>query len=199
MYDPEIGRGCMIPLIQAVITGLLLGAVVLGGALWAGSTSTIAMYVALAAAGCAALWWWSTSISSWRRAVYPEPEPAPIGEQEPAPAPQIFRLEVKTGSKLQFAEFEGIEPDKLKRLAEGILQGIPFAESAWTGAGRPFSRSQFHQVRDIFLARGWLRWKNPESVSQGMIPTAQGLAVMRYFDGAQLDPPPHPIDSIHGW
>lgn len=101
-------------------------------------------------------------------------EPAP-----PLPAPESIRVELLQdgGHRGDFIDLP--YPEKLPALAAGLLAGRSFNQTAWTGHGALFSRSQFDQVRETMIERGLLAWKNPEAKAQGVELTAAGRAVMR--------------------
>ena len=48
-----------------------------------------------------------------------------------------------------------------------------------SGGGRPLSKSEFHQLRDLFFARGLARWRNEQHPTQGIELTTYGKSVMR--------------------
>lgn len=120
-----------------------------------------------------------------------------------APARDTVRVELSQSNgqarQTQIADLQ-VKPDQLQRLAEGLLSGAPFAESAWTGAGRPFSRGQFAELRAVFIRRGWCEWRNPEAPAQGVTISPQGKAVLRSFASETSGGPPYQeIDDAETW
>ena len=97
----------------------------------------------------------------------------------PAPQPQTVRVEViqDQGQRGDFIDLP--YPDRIPQLAAGLLQGRTFNQTAWTGHGAIFSRSEFDQVRDTLIQRGLAAWKNDNAKAQGVELTAAGRAVMR--------------------
>jgi hypothetical protein len=180
MYDNDLERGCLLPVAQSGVTALLVGIFAYGAAHWQGWNDP--GLLAIMAGALAGLLVWASSIAAWRRAVY-EPEPV---YRAPDPGPETVRVElVQPGDnaavrQIQLADLDAT-PQQLQRLADGLLSGAPFAEGAWTGAGRPFSRGQFAELRAVFLSRGWVTWRNPDAPAQGVALTPQGKAVIRSF------------------
>jgi len=96
--------------------------------------------------------------------------------------PEPFTVELVTkhagGQRMQFIEF-GVEEERARMLAKGLVAGRPFSESEWTGGGRPFSRREFRELRTELLERGLLEWRNPRAPAQGVELTAPGRHVMQ--------------------
>jgi hypothetical protein len=187
MRNTEVERGCLVPLAQCAVTGVLVGLATLAVGLyrdWEGPG-----YVALGAGAVGAAWWWLTSIHFWRRSVYMDLA-ALFRPREQAEA-QPFRIEVDHGGgKMQFADLPATR-DQLGKLGRGLTTGASFSEASWTGKGRPFTRGQFRALRDVFVRRGWAEWVRQEAPSQGVQLTATGKAVARHL--ARLEPePPYP-------
>ena len=61
------------------------------------------------------------------------------------------------------------------------------SETAWTGSGRPFSRTEYYTLRDELIKGGYGHWKNERHHAQGWDLTAKGQALMR-----GLSPAPRP-------
>jgi len=78
--------------------------------------------------------------------------------------------------RLAYLELPGGEA-ALSELARGLMVGRTFAESEWTGAGRPYSRATFRELRGELLERGLLEWRNSEAPAQGVQLTRVGRAV----------------------
>jgi hypothetical protein len=172
--------GCIVPAAQAGAVGLLSGLATLAVANWQAWNSP--GWLALAVGSGAALTAFVSGVSAWRRAAYPAPvRPAPASD----PGPDRVRVEfVQPGDgptrQTQLADLDAT-PAQLRRLAEGLLAGTPFAEGYWIGGGRPFSKAQFSALRAEFMRRGWASWRNPAAPNQGVDLTSQGRAVMRAF------------------
>lgn len=102
--------------------------------------------------------------------------------------PPTIRVEVQNGRHTTIAELP--YADRLADFARGVLAGSPISERTWSGAGALFSQSEFRQVRDIFLARGWFRWSNPDAPQQGIELSPAGRAALRAL--AEHDTPTPP-------
>ena len=181
--DDSIATGCMIPLGQALATGVLCGVAVLGVGLWLKWEDPWAM--GLIAAGGGAVLWWVSSILLWREAVYmdlrqvaPQEVAAPVVEA----TTDVVRVDFREEGRMAFPELQA-SPDQMKDLAIGLLGGAPFSEATWCGEGRPFSRGQFQAVREEFRRQGWARWRNERSTSQGMEISPAGRAVCKELAG----------------
>jgi hypothetical protein len=68
---------------------------------------------------------------------------------------------------------------QLEKLAEGLLNSLPFTEGAWCGSGKPFSVAEFRLLRSVMLARGLLRARSEKDQRQGYELTDEGKAVMQ--------------------
>lgn len=105
-----------------------------------------------------------------------------IGQE---PEQHLVRVEVdergEAGQRVTSIAELPFSPAQLARLGSGLLSGASFSEASWSGSGQPFTRSEFRQLRDTFLARGWAQWKREGATSQGVTLTSPGLAVARYF------------------
>lgn len=102
--------------------------------------------------------------------------------------PDTIRVEVTSQDKRHVTAAEIPYASKLADFARGVLSGEPISERQWSGAGKLFSQTEFRQVRDLFMARGWFRWINPESPQQGFEITPGGRAALRAL--AQGGPSP---------
>lgn len=161
--------GVLVPAAQALVTGLLAGiiAAALGGPWlpWAAGIALLTWLVLLVKWGDLVAW-----------LVHPAPEP---------PTPTIrIAVTQENGHIGALAELKGFDLDQLAQLARGLQEGQTFSEAAWTGADRPFTRAQFHELRGIFLSRGWAAWRSPGTPARGVVLTRPGQAVTRYLSGA---------------
>lgn len=114
-----------------------------------------------------------------------------IGDEEPQRETPTVRVEYveNQGRHVEYVDLP-VDEEKLIDLASGVLAGLPFAESQWSGAGALLSRSQFRALRDEFMRRGWLEWINPDARAQGVQFTRQGGAVIRHFASMAGDASP---------
>ena len=166
-----------VPFLQSAATGLFIAVAVCGLAVLLHWRLTVAL---LAAAGVGASVTWVYLLTHWLRLTSPPP-PVVLEDWHETPQTEVpcIRLEVKRENTLTFIDLP-CDPDQLARLAAGVLDGAPLAESAWTGRGRPFSKSQFIEVRQTLLTRGLAVWRNEDAPSQGIQLTAAGRALFRH-------------------
>ena len=174
--------GAILPLLQALITALLVG--LAAGNLAALASLPAAARVGLSTGALAAALYWLASLVTWRRVELlscepwnpaPEPDPAPVWE----PAPPV-RIEVLEGKATRFVDLPASEA-QLIDLAAGLLEGQTLSEAAWTGGGRPFTRAEFANLRAELMRRGLAAWNNPHTPARGAALTAPGRAVMRHY------------------
>lgn len=180
----DLGAGCVLPLAQAGVSGLLAALIVGVGAAYTGTESPV-MLAALAG-GLAAGAVWLSALRAWRRLAYALEDWAgadlnqdgAIGE--PAP-PVVVRVELaEDKGRMKIINLPA-SVDQLTALAAGLLSGATFAESTWTGAGQPFTRAEFAGLRAELIKRGLAAWNNPGTPARGVGLTAAGRAVMRQF------------------
>jgi hypothetical protein len=93
--------------------------------------------------------------------------------------------QVESGYRTQFLDIDA-EPHKVRTLARAVLNGRSLSEAEWTGAGQPFSRSQFRSLRGGLMERGLVRWANEKAKAQGCELTPAGRAVFEKL--ANLSP-----------
>jgi len=89
-----------------------------------------------------------------------------------------------------------VDEESMAILAAGLLNGIPFAERYWIGAGKIFSQAQFRDIRSEMLKRGILELANPKSPQQGYQLTRAGRACMRDLASHPNITPPPPMDGL---
>ena len=98
------------------------------------------------------------------------------------PERQTLTVELVTrhqgGQRIQVIDL-GIEPERATALAKGIIAGQSFSESAWTGSGGVFSKSEFRALRGEMLERGLIEWRNAAAPAQGVVLTGPGRAVIK--------------------
>ena len=97
--------------------------------------------------------------------------------------PQSIGVELSTneGQSMQFIDLPA-EPDQLITLGTGIVEGLSFTETQWTGAGAPFSRGQFVRLRSEMIRH--------ELAIKGVRVTGKGMALCRHFASLSLTPSP---------
>jgi hypothetical protein len=165
----DYSRGCTIPLLQSITTGVFVALIAGGVSVW---LKWDALPIALITGACAALLWWYGSLQLWRADVYQPTYSEPVQ----ATAPQITPITIHLDKQIQMVDLPGTHK-QIQSLAAGLVAGTPFAESSWTGRDRPFSKAQFQAVRDEFIRRGWAAWVNPQSHAQGVELTYPGSRV----------------------
>jgi hypothetical protein len=111
-----------------------------------------------------------------------------VGEPPP---PRTVTIEITNpnNNNLQFLQIPEPLFDKLPMIAYLLRAGKPFSEGAMCGSGRPLSRSEFHQLRDVMFDRGLATWRNPDHPTLGVILTAHGQSVMRRAEELSTTPP----------
>jgi len=70
---------------------------------------------------------------------------------------------------------------QLRKVAQELVSGAPFAMTALTGKGKPLSRGQFEAMRDYCLERGLMRWVNEDAPAQGITLTPAGSDLMAHY------------------
>ena len=180
LFTPRAGVG--LPILQAIATGVFFGAL----ATWAAwklrspdfGQWGLGVFLAIQSlAWLLLLWRWLGLTAPLERLTRLDINHD--GHIGPAP---VVRVEVKSedGKSMQFADLPTTKA-KMTDFARGVLAGTPISERHWSGAGALFSQNEFRTIRDIFLARGWLRWSNPEYPQQGAELSPAGKAVLRQF------------------
>ena len=189
--------GVLVPILQALATGILSG-LALAGVLWLAGVES-AWRWSLALIPVVWLVMWLASLSHWRASLErllnrDLNNDGVIGEQpvriieQPSPEVRVI-LERDNGRETDFIDLPA-QPEQLRQLADGLLSGRQFALSAWSGTGAPFSRSEFERLRDELIKRGLARWRNANAQAQGAELTLPGRAVLRRFasDASSLSP-----------
>lgn len=197
MSGDNFGDGCILPFLQSLATGLLVGGFVFALGYLMGWDPTRAAMTGLLVGSLAALIVWLSGISFWRRVTtwdYLPADPAPIEtEQQPA-RPHIEHVRVlvtsedgRQGDLLRLP----VDSRRLSIMAQKILTGTAtFSLGSLTGSGKLFTRREYETLRDEFINRGALTWVNPRAHEQGTEFTAAGRAVLRTFASMGAGHPP---------
>lgn len=198
--EENLTGGCLLPALQALSVMALLAVLVAAAtalAGWPGEKAILAGVVAGAAGGLAV---WAYQVAAWRRVTYHQEDTVFYPEEDEPPRCEVstIRLEIAEGRRLTFAELP-CDEGQLRRLAAGVLQGLPMSESTWTGTGKTFSRAQFSDVRAELLRRGLIAWTSPGTPARGVQLTRPGRAAFAHLAGLQDDQeeapyPPRPPD-----
>jgi hypothetical protein len=97
--------------------------------------------------------------------------------------PRLVKVQVshvKQGGHLQMDLINlPCTDSQLRKLAEGLLDGVPFTEGAWAGNGKPFSVAELKLLRTVMLTRGLLKPRSEKDQRQGYELTEEGKAVMQ--------------------
>jgi len=187
--NDDVGGGCIIPALQAAITGAIVTAICIFGALYLDIETRRAILAGFAIGGAAAALVWFGGLLSWRRLAFPEPwipEPATTRPERLEPVKVI--LSAEDGKHQDFIDLPA-SPDQLIRLATGLLEGATLSEAAWTGAGNIFTRAEFAALRSELIRRGLACWNNPTTPARGVTLTRGGQAAMRQFASMAKDAP----------
>lgn len=70
---------------------------------------------------------------------------------------------------------------QLEVLAASLINGGTFSERRWTGRTRPFSITQFRELRDVMLERKIIQQVSDKDPRQGYVLTLAGRAMMKRF------------------
>lgn len=199
--DP-LRDGVIVPLAQAVITGVMAG--IVAGGIWALARWPFSPWLVGLIAGSGVMFFsWLAYRSNWQMVFesitgadlnkdgYIGPPPVVV---QPPKEPEKIRIEViqdegKAGDWIDLPY-----PEKLPELSRGLLEGKrQFSQTTWSGRGHLFSRAEFETLRGELIRRGLARWKNPEAPSQGVELTPAGKAVLRRLaEGYNRDSPTAP-------
>lgn len=106
-----------------------------------------------------------------------------IAGEEPGPVSlEPVRVEIiqDAGRHVEMLDLP-VSLEQLTALAAALMAGASLSESSWTGAGAPFSKSEFIRLRDELIKRNLARWRNERAPAQGLMLTPGGKACMRHF------------------
>lgn len=188
---PSMESHVHVPVNQALITGCLFAPVVFlsvssvariwlttGEALLAGGvTGGIALFLV------AALKWQAKTAfyDSLLQTVETELGVDLDGDGQVGP-PEIVKVEVKSedGNRWQFADLPG-KPEALREFAKRVLMGQGFTDETGTMAG--LTQKEVKDLREVFVSRGWARWKHATRKQQGVDVTRVGAEVLRAIAG----------------
>ncbi len=111
----DVETGCLLPLAQSVVTGVLIGGLFAAIALYAGVEQPALVGLALGALAGAG--WWLSSITAWRKAAYPQANIQQVQPLRPEPLPPI-RVEVARENGLDLIDLP-VREDQIITLAQG--------------------------------------------------------------------------------
>lgn len=171
-----IEAGVIIPALQGVVTGVLVGpgAGFAAGALGAANPWFVAGVVGFGASAVvylAMLQRWHNitwSLDMWR--------PDSSGPQVLTNQVDRIQIDVRQDNRSTQILHLGLSAEKLASVARLVLGGRSFSEREFLGL---LSQSEFRALRDELIKRGMLAWRNGESPQQGADFTVFGRQVMR--------------------
>jgi hypothetical protein len=172
--DDGFGKGCFLPLAQAIGTALFSGGIMAGVAAWQRWENV--GYISLITGAAAGFFWWVSSLELWRREVYRDPVQL---IDQPRVIPKV-RIELvrDEGRSLDFIDLP-IDQDRLIPLARGVLAGENTLSE--TGTSGILTRSEFTALRSELIRRGLAAWNNPGCAARGIALTRGGQAAFRSF------------------
>jgi hypothetical protein len=179
----------VIPLLQAVTTGALIGTTA-GAAGWAlrwDSPGAVGLATGAAVASLA----WVSYRADWADRIR-----AVLGIQQQAATStaayaQTVRVEVISDNAHagDFLDLPGGR-DRLMTLAQGLTSGKPLTVRTWAGGGGLYAGAEFDRLRTELIARGLARWQSEHDHRAGVTLTAKGAATMRGLALASATPTP---------
>lgn len=201
----SVAADVAVPGLQALISGLIAGALTLAGGLAFDYPLEYAGAVALAVLAIA----WALLLADHRRLLWAVENltrrdlDGDGATGEPAAAePARLILEVKhtgTGDKrgLDFHHL-GIDAHAFLLWARAALEGQTLAVGAWVGRGRPFSRGQYDALMGELERAGIIRLTDPKNPQSGRELTAPGRAALRACVREYATPTAHDATQAGG-
>jgi len=185
----SIRVGLLLPIGQALLTGILTGGVTLAISTLAGWKQ--AQAIAAAAATIAALIAWLALLRGWRLIVASqagvELNPPPLAPDEPRST--LLEMSINDGATLRYAELPA-SFEQLRALAAGVLGGATLSESVWTPG--LFTRSEFAKVKAALVRRG-LAENRSRDPARGIQLTRAGEAAFSWLATLAGAPPTRPM------
>jgi len=182
----EIISGVIVPLLQALTTGLLAASLVVGISLIREEFIVWRLFwVVLAGVSLLA---WLIALAFWRALVEHKPEKPP--DVRPLESVRVD-LARPDGDYLwvDFLDLP-VSRETMSRAAAALL-ARDFCTSSWGGRGKALTRSQAEALRDFFIGKDLANWSRPESHTAGWSLNGAGRAVIRRFAGmAKSSPTP---------
>lgn len=180
--------GAWLPALQAILTGVFLGVVVLVLAIV--THRPMPGLWGLIAIGVTTLAMWYTLLRRWLDLTAPIERVTGwdinrdgyIGE---AVEPEVFEVRLTEQNDTNYPKTRIVEISsskaKFRQLCQGLVAERPFSFDEWTGRGKLYTRDEFIKMRRGMQARDLLEWKNPSNHNQGMGLTTLGWNMVRYF------------------
>lgn len=181
--------GVQVPLLQSVVTGLLIGLCVLALAIVFDAIDP--WKPALVAAMLGMVGWWVVSLAGWKSLTKREQvqvhHEAVDHDNDPV-TPQVIRVElskVKENGHYSWNTFDlpdGVTNEMMSDLANGILNmHRKFTELEWCGTGKTFSMPKFRQLRALLEINGMIELINPKDKRQGVKFNSDGEQLLQGF------------------
>lgn len=192
-YYQSIIPAVLIPGFQAAITGLLAGGTIASLAWLIDYANPWRIWVFGTVSAQAISWLYA--LNRWMTIVHiletwsPNDDHAPLVSNTTTNVESI-RLAVTQDNRIQIFNLN-IDPQRIYKAAALIADGASFTERDLTGSGRPLSQSEFRQLRNELIRRGFLYWRNPAEPRQGVEFTAAGRHLFRQL--AVMTPLPHSL------
>lgn len=185
----DLQGGCLLPLAQSAVSGVIGGLVAFSLALMADQVIQRAGLLALVggavAAGACWLWrlrYWHHSLELDSAYQYNLLSGAdPDDHTGPAPLVRVELGETEGATRRQKMIDLPARPEQLQSLARGLVAGAAFSQAAWTGSGAEFTRAEFAALQGELIKRGLARWNNPATPARGVALTPAGRAVMKHI------------------
>jgi len=172
----------IIPFLQAIITGLLIGSIAIAG-LYLIQKSVLYIPSLLVAALSAALYWLNF-MKWWKDLLIIDPNDSQV---VPEPEQEGIRVELveNGGKQVRFIDLP-CKPNQLQAIANGLNGGASFTEAVWCGSNGIFTRSEFVTLRDTLLKRGLISQNSLATSQRGYNLTRGGIAAVRYLSTTPL-------------
>lgn len=177
---PGVTPDVVTPLLQAVVTGLLL-AMIATGVLW--GVFELAFAQTFGVSFCVSVtlaWFWRLGVVTetlWdveERTGLDLDRDGVVGR----PGPQTVRLEIVRGNHTQYVDIDGLEDSRRLRTLAILALTNRLSERA---VNREFgwSRDRWVGVRDGLVERKWAKWDGDPGSTQGIIFTDEGREIMQ--------------------
>ena len=189
-YLHTLTAGAWLPVVQSLITGIIVFVLVLVIGLmfrfrspWAWSVVIGGLAVVMTWFILAKHWYKLTDLETWTGIDFNRD--GVIGDYLPNPTRRdevrVYVSEITaaghvTGNQ-KIIDFP-CSGEQLQQLAEGLLNGVPLAERGWTGAGRPFSTAGFRSVRAELIKRGLVALASDKDTRRGYVLTVAGRNIL---------------------
>lgn len=178
--------GALLPALQALFSGVFFSGVLAGVLLWTGAENA-GTFLLSGGFGVAFVAWilllrhWLQLVNH-REGIRRTPRIQVLDPVQHQPSSVRVELFEETNSYWR-GDFLNLPAthEQLRLLASGVVSGGSLSENAWCGSNRPFTKSQFQDLRQALLERGWLQWRNQNAPAQGVEVTHVGRRVFAFL------------------